>query len=917
MQQLVGTRGAHVVGRESELAVLGRFLEGEGDAPALVLTGGPGLGKTTLWEATVDEARRRGLRVLSSRASGAEAKLSFTALIDLLDGVEGEELAAIPRPQLSALEVALLRAEPAGTAPESRAIALGVFNGLRALAARGRLLVAVDDLQWLDPPSSEALSFAARRLEDRSVAFLLARRPGRPSALERAFAPARLERLDVGPLSLGAIRSMLSERFGLTLPRQVLRQLVESTMGNPLFALEVGRSLLAEPALEPGTELPVPDAIEDLLGTRVARLAPETRRLLLAVALSADLRRSQLEAISDPDAVEGAADAGLLVFDGDRVRASHPLVAAAARKHSRPSSRRELHLVLAGVVGDEELQARHLALATYHPNSKLAGIVSAAAATASARGARQEAVELAEHALRLTPSTAGERSDRLLTLGRYLADAGDPPRLTQVLAPELDSLPPGAPRVRACILLIDGVLESGDDVRRYIDRALAESRGEPALRAAVLAESASDTAVTRVERIREAEARALEALEAAEGADADVTRSALHSLAWARSLRGCSITDLCERFEAVSEAPYYLVGSPQRVAGQRLVWRGEVDEARALLTHLLSLADERGEAMSYALQRLHLCELELRVGNWDTAARLLDEWAESLEREALPWPMYPRCRALLAAGRGRPAEAERWAAEAIESGEAAGVAWDALEALRARGIAALVEGSHGRAAESLQKVWEHTRREGVEEPGAFPAAPDLVEALVESGDLGQATSVTRLLRTLATELQHPWGLTTAARCDALVRLAATHDETALVDLAAAASAYATLGLRFDQARTLLLLGRAERRLRKWGAARRSLERAVAAFEAIGSPGWAEHTRVQLTRISGRRPRAEGELTPTEQRVAALASDGLSNKEIAGTLFVTVPTVERHLSHVYAKLGVRSRGQLARVLATGD
>jgi DNA-binding NarL/FixJ family response regulator len=278
------------------------------------------------------------------------------------------------------------------------------------------------------------------------------------------------------------------------------------------------------------------------------------------------------------------------------------------------------------------------------------------------------------------------------------------------------------------------------------------------------------------------------------------------------------------------------------------------------------------------------------------------------------WSMYERCRALLAAGRGLPEEAEQWAAEALEGARAAGNQWDRLEALRARGIAALLRHEPAQAAESLRAVWEHLRREGVDEPGAFPVAPDLVEALVELGELDEARQVTDRLRTLSEEQEHPWGLATAKRCDALVRLASGPDDAAANDLTAAADAYGALGLRFERPRTLLALGRSQRRLRKWGAARAALDQAAAELDALGSPGWAEEARTERARVGGRRPRTDGGLTPAERRVVELAVDGLANKEIARSLFVSVRTVEVHLKNAYAKLGVRSRTQLARRLS---
>jgi DNA-binding CsgD family transcriptional regulator len=306
-----------------------------------------------------------------------------------------------------------------------------------------------------------------------------------------------------------------------------------------------------------------------------------------------------------------------------------------------------------------------------------------------------------------------------------------------------------------------------------------------------------------------------------------------------------------------------------------------------------------------------MCELALRTGDWHTAQRLLDEWAETAESELFVEPYHLRCRALLAAGRGLPEEAMRWSADAIGRAEAIDFQWDWLEGLRARGIAALLAGEPARAAEWLGAVWDHTAREGVDEPGVFPVAPELVEALVALGEIEQARTVTSRLGTLAGQQEHPWGVVTARRSGALIRLAAPpDDQDAAAELEAAAASYAELGLRFDRARVLLALGRAQRRLKKWAAARRSLELAAAAFDEIGSTGWAARARAETDRIGARRPGRAGELTPTERRVAELAAVGRSNKEIARALFVTVNTVEAHLSRAYAKLGIRSRAQLA-------
>jgi DNA-binding NarL/FixJ family response regulator len=896
---------AEIFGREPELEAVRAFLEPGSSARGLLLSGRAGVGKTTLWEAGVSAARERGVHVLSTRASEAEAQLAFTALIDLLDGVDTKSL-DVPAPQLQALEVALLRAEPAAAPPDAKAIAFGFLNTLRALEAGGPLMVAIDDVQWLDAPSADALAFAARRLDVADVRLLLTKREGPPTALEAALPSRELTSVEVGALSLGATRRLLSERLGLSLPRHLLRRLHESTLGNPLFALEVGRGLAAHESLEPGEDFPVPERVEDLLGTQVAELPPDVRRLLLAVALNAGLQETQLAEIAGSTALDEAVDRGLLRVDAGRVRASHPLLAAAAKAQSGARERRRLHLELAAVVADEEVRARHLALAAEETDEELAATLAAAAAAAGARGAVRDGVELAEHALRLTPPDSPERSERLLSLADCLSVAGtkeDEQRLTGLLQPELDSLPSGTARVRAYLLLTDGIVEDNDEIQRCLEQALAESAHDIALRAGVLAQISENMALIRVERIGEAESLAREAVSVV-----GPQGRALHSLSWALALQGRDVSHLCEHDPVMSASALRTLTSPKRALSRRLVWRGELDRARDVLTELLSLADERGEAYSYALLRLHACQLELRIGDCIAAGPLLDEWGES--SDPLMWPMYERSHALLAAARGLPGEAVSWGEKTIALAERTGARWDWLEARRAIGLAELLRQEPARAADSLRAVWEHTQREGVDEPGVFPVAPDLVEALVNVGELDEAQETTDRLRALSAVQEHPWGLVSATRCQALIRLATAYDETAAADLAEAAAGYGKLGVRFDQARTLLSLGRAQRQSRKWAAARASLEEAASTFEELGSPGWADAARSEVARVGARRPRAAGELTEAEQRVAQLAADGLSNKEIASRLYVTVRTVEVHLKHAYAKLGIRSRTQLA-------
>jgi DNA-binding CsgD family transcriptional regulator len=241
------------------------------------------------------------------------------------------------------------------------------------------------------------------------------------------------------------------------------------------------------------------------------------------------------------------------------------------------------------------------------------------------------------------------------------------------------------------------------------------------------------------------------------------------------------------------------------------------------------------------------------------------------------------------------------------------VLWDELETRRAQGIAWLQANRPGQAAKALSPVWERTQREGVDEPGALPVAPELVEALVRLDRTEEAAAITSRLRDLAEAQDHPWAAATADRCAAAITLASGYDEDAAARLAAAAAALGELGLGFDRARSLLWLGQMARRARKRAVARRFLRAAADAFDEFGSVGWAEQVRSELGRL-GVKPAPDSELTAAERRVAALAAEGMSNKQIAQQLFTAVHTVEVHLVHAYAKLGVRSRAQLASQLA---
>ena len=912
--------GCRLIGREPELASLA-VLANAAAAPAperaLVLTGGPGVGKTALWEAGLRLAEDAGFRVLVARPDEAEARHPFAGLFDLLDGVGADVTGQLPAPQRRALEAALLRTEPAGVAPEPFTLGAGLLGVLRVLATGEPLLLAIDDLQWLDQASAGALAFAVRRLHGHRCRFLITRRSGPQTELERALGQAATRLIDVAPLSRAGTYRLLSERFGLALPPRTLNRLFDATHGIPLLVLELGQTLAAQQQPTLAADLSVTEFSGNPFGARVADLTPAARQALLAASISGHLSLHALRDATDQAAAESLMAGGLLVTDGERVRPAHPLLAAAIRKHADPGDKRALHLLLARSAADDALRARHLALAASGQDADLASAIAAAAEGALRRGAAHDAVDLAEHALRLTPAADAGLQERILTLAEYLVLVGELARAKDLLVPRIADFDAGPPRARVHLLLAEagGLTEH----EAHLELALEQTRNEPELRALALAAKSILRCVIQLKRIDVAEECADQALALATSRGAPVPGQVLQALAWVRVMRGRPLDDLEALASAHETGPLY-ENSIDRQLGVRLLFRGQVAEARSAFRALAALADERGEARFRAAIQIQLCEVELRAGQVNDSARLTGEWHEWAALDDLD-ANWARCQALLAAISGDPRETERWAGlvDGLIAGadEDPGLLWDELEVRRARGMAALLTHQPDQAAELLGPVWEHARREGIRDPGAFPVAPDLVEALLGLGRTAEAAAVTERLRDLADARCHPWGIATADRCAAAVALAEGHDEAAAAGLAAAAVTLGELGLGFDRARALLWLGQHQRRTRKRAAARRHLESAAAGFDAIGSDGWAERARGELARVGGAGPHATV-LTAAEQRVAVLAAEGLSNKEIARRLAIAVHTVEVHLAHAYAKFGVHSRTQLAnRLTAEGQ
>ena len=279
-----------LIGREEELGSLEVFLaEALAGPAALVVSGEPGIGKTALLGAALAEARTRFPTVLFCRGAEAEAALGFAGLSELLTEILDDVGKSLPPPRRRALEIALLLADPEDDSLQPHAVGLAILDVLRELEKRGPVVLAVDDLQWLDPSTAAALQIALRRVRSERIGVLATVREAEgaevPIELERAFPESRLTRLALGPLGVGTLHRLLKSRLGLELTRPELARVREASGGNPLFALELGRELVRSGAeLEPGKPLPVPDSLGKLLRVRLAQLPVETVEILLIAA---------------------------------------------------------------------------------------------------------------------------------------------------------------------------------------------------------------------------------------------------------------------------------------------------------------------------------------------------------------------------------------------------------------------------------------------------------------------------------------------------------------------------------------------------------------------------------------------------------------------------------------------------------
>jgi DNA-binding CsgD family transcriptional regulator len=834
-----------------------------------------------------------------------------------LEGLDDEAFAELPGPQRLALDVALLRAEPPERGLDHRTVCVAVLATLRSIAVSAPLLVAIDDVQWLDGATAEVLAFVARRLGDEGVRFLTALRaaPGTtdPLDLVRNLGEDAVQVIDVAGLSLESLHTFVQTRLGTNLPRPTAVAVLDASGGNAFFALEIARALRdGRVQLEPGRSIGPPVDLAELVPARLAELPSSTRDLLLlSAAASAPTTTLIRSAAADPERVSSdlasAIDAGVVELEGERIRFTHPLLSSTVYSDATQVRRREAHRRLAEVVTDGEERARHAALAAEGPNASVAVEVEAAARLARQRGALGAAADLCLLAADLTPTGNAPDVRRLrLQAADDLLLAGDAERSLDLSRTVVETAPPGPERAEALLRENRASFYLGhlENAQQVLGRALLDPGVGPERLSTIHRERA--WALWQRD-LHAAERDAEEAVRLAEGgADPRLVATALHILIMVRTFLGSVIPDdLMARALEVDEAaepPLLVVDRPRTILAIRRALEGGLDEARATLLQLLDQATVRGDEASAGDILGRLGWIEHLAGNWESSLAYHER-----EVNLLPNPIVPLELALVQASVGDTDRAAKEARKALESSALAHEL--GIEARAVLGFIDLSRDELVPAHEHLQAAWEIHQAWGAGDPGPwFLFVADHVEALVELGRFEEAAEVLDWLEERGRALDRPWSLAVAARYRGLLASARGDLPGALASLDEALDSHQEQSMPFELARTLLVQGSVRRRARQKRAARESLHRALEIFERLPAPLWADKARAELARVSGRQPMT-GELTPIERRVARLAAAGRTNKEIADALFVSPRTVAGHLSHVYGKLGVRSRTEL--------
>lgn len=909
--------GSGVIERPAEYRVVAEFLRAAAMQPSgLILEGEAGVGKTTLWLAGVDDARARGFRVFWARVGPQETSLTYAAVADLLSEVEPAVLDALPEVQRHAVDHVLLRASGTGPATDQGVIAAALVSVVEHVSRDVPVLVAIDDVQWLDPSSQAVLASAARRFSG-PVGLLLTERTGHDGTLTSDWLALAgsdgIVRHHVGPLSLGALRALISARLGRSISRPTLVRIAEISRGNPFYALELAGAI--ESGSSPST---LPATLAELMRMRIGRLDGEARDLLLAAASAAAPTVELLTEVTRTDRqrtrelLNEATAKGIIEVDGDAVQFAHPLLARTVYSDATRRERRAMHRRLAQVATLPEARARHMALAASSADAATLAALDEAADAARARGAPAAAAELLELAIGL----GGDTPERRIRAAEHHLHAGDLERAASILDTLMAHKPAGTDQARALNLLAAMRIHHShfEEAVALLEQALntAECSREVRVSTLLLLSYARLNAGDFLLALQNAE-RAV--AHAADVDDPDLSSQALSLRTIIACMCGRGVDEHSVRRALALERPDSEAPIPFRASANNamlLAWTGRLDEAGDQFAAVRRRCVERGAETDLTIVDVATVLNEVWRGRYGQAAQLADEALERAQQLGGDHMcvVAKAVKSVAAAHAGQVTEARETALDAIDLAQRCGSPRLGDWATRALGFLEVSQGNYHEAARILQPLVDRFSAIPGTEIINVGYVPDAVRALTALGRHAEAEPMVDALESNGQLLDRPWMLAIGARGRSLLLAAAGDVEAAVSKAEEALAHHQRLPMPFERARTLLLLGQLQRRRRKKDIARATLTEAMQTFEALGASLWVDRARAELDRASAP-ARGESGLTPSERRVAELAASGMTTREVATALFISPKTVEASLARIYRKLGINTRAELGR------
>jgi DNA-binding CsgD family transcriptional regulator len=781
------------------------------------------------------------------------------------------------------------------------------------MAQRQRLLVVLDDVQWLDSPTRGVLEFAIRRLAGPQFAVAAAVRGNDDSEVAMLLPEPRAV-VAVGPLDEPEIAHVVALSTGVMPTRRRAAMLYQLSGGNPFLAIELARAAAPIP---PGVaDLPVPQRHRPVLAARLAGISPGGRRTVLAAALLARPTTRVLAEIGGPDGLAEAEAAGVIRRAGNVIEFDHPLLAAVCREEADPVTVRTMHATLSSVVDDQVQRARHRALSASAVDEHTAREVEAAAGEAAGQAAMATAAELARYAFELTPEEAVEdRVRRAVDAAGWFGQVGEEAAARAVLQPLAAAVPPGPHRARCLTALAELV---GQDIGASV-ALLHEASTQPGLLPSDEIEIFLGIGTAYISQGHLSEARRVLATARTKAHAGD--NSSLASRAAMLEAHGDFFAGVpCAESEAWALARTYPWDAPPVYNHPELLLAWEATYTHEDQTGAIRLLDElsnraRGfsDLMSEAGFALHRAEAEIRRGRLDIANTLAEDgYRTTSDGVHDQFPLY--VRAHVAAWQGHLDTGRRFAHEGRRMARATGDAIFEVQNLLVLGFIEVSARDHEAAYRYESDLRDLLAQTQWGHPGTYHWEGDAVEAFLGVGRLDDANEVTVHLWSQADRLNLPGCRALAARCEGLIHAHGGDLKRALDSLAQSVQLMDELEMPLERARSLLALGVARRRARQKASARRALTEALDIFTAAGALVWAARARDELDRAAG--THGGSELTAGELSVAELAATGATNREIGARLFLSAKTVEAVLTRVYRKLGVRSRTELARQLQSG-